>query len=441
MRHHPMIAAALLIITMAASAERSAEEWYNLGKFYLEARRQPAQAAEYLRKAASAPDVAETTKARAIFLLAQAQLRRHAFAEASENLKALETLFEGRMAQLDSILDEPKPNREAEASRAVKQKLNSLIIPDFAFDDAPVQEVVEFLRERMRALGTDEQQVELILRLNEGEGQPPPRVSIDMVRVPLLDCLKYACLSADLRLHFTSQGAVIAHPSIALTPVETRTYTVRSSFVQWAEAEAGLEVEPDEGQPATSAEAIRRLLTRAGVHWTSESSVVHDARSGKLVITATSEELESIEAFLRQIDPEIAQVMISVSMVEITDRDYLKDLPGTKLTLDLMEQIPLGKRAVHASLSGIVLSGITMSVESTDGASLLATPTVNEGRIQLALETTMPTTDGAYTLQTLLVLSDGSAVLLPLQSPESGFLMVVEANLLNASGQKLRVGE
>ncbi len=101
------------------------------------------------------------------------------------------------------------------AQELLQQKINSLIIPSINFNNATVEEVIRFLRQRAQALDTsapDPQKrgVNFVLRLPDPT-PADPMITMQFQDVPLLTALQLICDAANLD-YTVGDTAVIISP-------------------------------------------------------------------------------------------------------------------------------------------------------------------------------------------------------------------------------------
>jgi hypothetical protein len=95
------------------------------------------------------------------------------------------------------LAEAPDLSEFAQAASA-EQKLNAIILPEVDFDEAGIEEAVEFLREASREFDPAKTGVSFILRLTKHP--KPPTISLDLRQVPLGVAVKAVADLADLRL-------------------------------------------------------------------------------------------------------------------------------------------------------------------------------------------------------------------------------------------------
>ena len=101
---------------------------------------------------------------------------------------------------------EPKPN-------SLEAKLKAIVLPSVAFTNASIDEAVEYLRIKSRALDTsasDPKGVSILVRPSD---KPSPSITLDLRDVPLGEALRYVAELAGLQMRVEPFAVVLAPPS------------------------------------------------------------------------------------------------------------------------------------------------------------------------------------------------------------------------------------
>lgn len=109
---------------------------------------------------------------------------------------------------------EPKPN-------PLEAKLKAIIFPILAFNNATVDEAVEYLRIKSRDLDTsasDPKGVSILVRPSD---KPSPSITLDLREVPLGEALRYVAELTGLQMRVEPFAVVLAPPSKAVPTAAT----------------------------------------------------------------------------------------------------------------------------------------------------------------------------------------------------------------------------
>jgi hypothetical protein len=106
----------------------------------------------------------------------------------------------------------PKPAQEL-----LQQKINSLIIPSINFNNATIEEAIQFLRQRTQELDTSEPDpakrgVNFVLpKIPDAIAGDVPKITLQLRNIPLSDALQHICNAA--HFHYTvNNSAVTIYP-------------------------------------------------------------------------------------------------------------------------------------------------------------------------------------------------------------------------------------
>ena len=90
-------------------------------------------------------------------------------------------------------LNEPAasmPDLQASKAELIKQKLESLIIPDLQFTDVTLEEAIEFLRVKSRDLDTSKEGTKGVNFIVRG-GPATSKITLNLKDVPMIEALRY----------------------------------------------------------------------------------------------------------------------------------------------------------------------------------------------------------------------------------------------------------
>ena len=109
------------------------------------------------------------------------------------------------------LLDEiQQKQRERNASGDLRHKLDETIIPEVSVREAPVIDVINFLRDQSQKLSNDKTPINLVWQAPEDA--KATKVTLNLRKIPLGDVLKYATEIAGLRYRVDAHAVVIYRP-------------------------------------------------------------------------------------------------------------------------------------------------------------------------------------------------------------------------------------
>ncbi|MES2439077.1 MAG: hypothetical protein V4584_08415 [Verrucomicrobiota bacterium] len=222
---------------------------------------------------------------------------------------------------------ESSPTGEGEASNTygapaisdgvarVVEKLKTIVIPVIDFENATLEEAVDYLRKQAIELDTAEPDpsrkgLNFVVRQPRpasGENPANPAADSDQLRIPSLHlrnvplavALKYICDVTRCRYKVDDFAVTLVPLSEADKDLFTRTFRVPLDFA--SKLSAGSGVKPAPGDPAPSFPIIE-LLKSNGINF-GEGSSVTLTDNGTLLITNTPTELDKLEQLIQAMMP------------------------------------------------------------------------------------------------------------------------------------------
>jgi hypothetical protein len=102
----------------------------------------------------------------------------------------------------------------------IQQKLEKIIMPTVSFQNATIQQALEYLRVKSRDLDTTsddpaQKGVSFVVKMN---GAAPAPISLDLKNVPLLEALRYCTELAGMKYRVESHAVMVA-PDFAEQPI------------------------------------------------------------------------------------------------------------------------------------------------------------------------------------------------------------------------------
>ncbi|MBK1881179.1 type II and III secretion system protein [Luteolibacter pohnpeiensis] len=261
-------------------------------------------------------------------------------------------------AQAPTLINDQGPIDTRGGSALINEKLRRIIIPQIDFEDATVDEAIEFLRQRAAELDTTEldptkKGINFVVRqgssaggaadagldagatggLGGGSDSSALRISnLRLTNVPLATALKYICDATKLRIKVDDYAVTLLPATSTGEDVVSRNFQVSPDF--GAKLSAGVDsggsgaaaddpfADNSNRQPSLVARpSIQELLKKAGVSFPDGTSA-NLSGSGILVVRNTSTELDKVEQLVEAYSEKSPkQVNITTKFVEISQEN------------------------------------------------------------------------------------------------------------------------
>ncbi|MBB5033465.1 hypothetical protein [Prosthecobacter vanneervenii] len=202
---------------------------------------------------------------------------------------------------------------ELAAIARLKQKMNEIIIPSVHFENATLEQALEFLRKKSRQLDkssapTGTKGIKLILR------QPAPqeeiRITLDLKDVPFSEALLYVTELGQMVYRVDAEGVILSDRHAYESERHTRTFRVPPDFFSVEDYDpSNVPTDPFATTalaPNTPAGKIPRktpqqILEAAGITFPEGSSVSFNPLTGLLRVTNNQPNLDLVEALCESI--------------------------------------------------------------------------------------------------------------------------------------------
>jgi len=316
-----------------------------------------------------------------------------------------------------------EPILKDEGTSSIQKKLSDIIIDHIEFEDVSIPTVVKYLKTRSRELDPEKQGVNILLRLNTGEGGAAPAAApaadgaaapadggaapaaapagnggavptITMLvdDIPLGDAIRYICRGANLKYRIERYAVVIAAQDIPLDELETRIYPVeKEAFTELGAgvaAGAGGGAAPNAAQAGAAAGGteVEQYFRTRGISFPEGAKIVFDSRISRLIVTNTPDNLTKIEDIIHELNVVDPQVLIETKFVEISQHDVdslgvewliqrpntLTNISRSSMTFD--QNDPLNRFNTVAPWSGVVNGDVLLNVtkHTSDGTTYQA---------------------------------------------------------------------
>lgn len=250
------------------------------------------------------------------------------------------------LAQVDQMWEDPVPTNvtppamQSSSGRSagayLTDKMDKIIFPTVQFQNASVDEAIEYLRIKSKDLDTFETDptrkgVNIILRA--GDAPAGSQISLDLKNVPMSEALRYITDLAQMKYKVEAYAVVVVPISDNNTEMFTRTYRVPPDFLNQGAPGGGAAAPAAPADPFAAAPAAgggglptrasaRDVLTGAGITFPDGASASFTAATSTLVVRNTQPNLDLVEAFVDELNKNgPKQVVITTKFVEVTQKN------------------------------------------------------------------------------------------------------------------------
>lgn len=223
------------------------------------------------------------------------------------------------------------------AGAYLTQKMDTIIFPTVAFENATIEEAIEYLRLKSKDLDTEEPDptkkgVNIIIRT--GDAPTGASISLDLKNVPMSEALRYICDLAQMKYKVEAYAVVVVPISESSTEMFTRTYRVPPDFLVaggggGAAAPAAPAADPfaapaagNGGSALSARPTAKDVLTGAGITFPEGSSASFTAATSTLVVRNTQPNLDLVETYVEELNKNgPKQVVITSKFVEVSQKN------------------------------------------------------------------------------------------------------------------------
>ena len=219
------------------------------------------------------------------------------------------------------------------------EKMNKIIFPSVKFDNATVEEAVEFLRVKSRDLDTFSEAgavkgVNIIIRT--GEAPSNASISLDLKDVPMSEALRYITDLAQMKYKVEAHAVLVVPLSENASEQYTKSYRVPPDFLSNGGGDApapaaapaadpfaaGGGAAPTGGSGLLVRKNARQILEAAGIAFPEGSSASYNPATSQLVVRNTQPNLDLVEAYVETITKSSPKmVVITSKFVEVTQKN------------------------------------------------------------------------------------------------------------------------
>ncbi|CAN5333236.1 hypothetical protein BH23VER1_BH23VER1_27970 [soil metagenome] len=181
----------------------------------------------------------------------------------------------------------------------IQEKLRTIVIPRIDFQDATVDEALQFLEIKAGELDVAaDSSVGRGVRMRSHGDVGGRRITLSLIDVPLGEALKYVTDLAALRFRIADGEVVVVPATDSGMEFYTRTFDVPPDFLtrfsEGEAAEADPFAAPEGGSGIMRRRTASEVLSVAGVAFPEGASAFYDAGSGKLVVRNTANNVDLI---------------------------------------------------------------------------------------------------------------------------------------------------
>ncbi|MFP6875163.1 MAG: Amuc_1098 family type IV pilus outer membrane protein [Verrucomicrobiales bacterium] len=214
--------------------------------------------------------------------------------------------------------------------KSVEDKLQSIFIDVINFDDATLEEVIEYLTIKSKQLDESRVGLNFVLQLDPADQLARnANVNLKLRNVPVGEILRHITRDTGTRFYADAFAVRIVSSNAATQKLATKTFRVPPDFLTTAPIAEGAVEDPfaATAQAGNSGLSLKRLgakefLMKQGVTFPEGASAIFIPGSSSLVIRNTPSNIELIESFIDSSFNEVPkQVEVHVSMIDISQSE------------------------------------------------------------------------------------------------------------------------
>lgn len=119
----------------------------------------------------------------------------------------------------------------ANQEKDLLKKLKSIIIKNIEYRDAPIDDVIKNLQNRVKNLDPDGKGINMIVALSEKKTPDNYIVNLRLTNIPLYNVLDYVCRSSNMHFFIKEKTVVVADRKIAGEGMAIRIFKVKPHMV------------------------------------------------------------------------------------------------------------------------------------------------------------------------------------------------------------------
>jgi hypothetical protein len=300
-------------------------------------------------------------------------------------LLAFLTLAQGKDPAKDKAPAPPPPPVDLDAKARLMQKMDEIII-SVHFEDATLEQALEFLRKKSRELDktsapAGKKGVNIILRGPELPHES--RINLDLKDVPFSEALRYVAELAQMVYRVEAQGVILADMHSYQGETHTRTFKVPPDFFSVGGGEtsdapadpfAPSAPKPNPSVGLIPRKSTKQILEAAGITFPEGSSASYNPLTGLLKITNTQPNLDLVEAYCESccfLSPKVIAFHLTIleapgDLIRQINADASKTADASKQLATLLDLAQKPDTSVHLAGSAFLetKSGIVATTEA-----------------------------------------------------------------------------
>ena len=224
----------------------------------------------------------------------------------------------------------------------IQRKLRETIIPSVRFDEATVDEAVQYLRQKAAEhdpFETDEARkgVNIVIRNSAGPGEEAAApvdasITLSLSNIPLADALQYVADGAGMKYKVEPIAVVLVPAWVDSNELYTRSFRVPPSFLSSGGSGDGggaavaddpfAAADPGGGTTLARPKTATEILSMQGITFPDGASAFFNPATSTLVVRNTQQNMELIEVFVQNMRTAGQnQVFIMTKFVEVTQQN------------------------------------------------------------------------------------------------------------------------
>lgn len=256
----------------------------------------------------------------------------------------------------------PAAGSTAALTSTIEEKLRSIVIPRIVFEDAPLEEAIEFLRLKSKELDTSTKDrhargVNFILHLTEEMRRK--KVTFDLTDVPLGVAVQALSRHAAVGRRVEPFAVIISDAVTDANTLYTKVFRVPPDFLNLA---GGALVETGALSPKPTAIDI---LKRAGIDFPEMSSAFFNPATSTLTVRNTVNALDQVEQFAKAINPgKRRMINVRAYLYRLPKADALEVAESLDNALDATDAVKRLRRQATAGGSAVLLAAPSVHTRS-----------------------------------------------------------------------------
>jgi general secretion pathway protein D len=230
-----------------------------------------------------------------------------------------------------------QPAIDTRGTSLINRKLDEILIPKIAFQDATIREAIDFIKQRAASLDTTEQDptrkgINIVLNLAPDAPEANARITLSLTDVPLRAALNYVAGAANLKLKIEPYAVAVVPLNTPTDILITKEYKVAPGFISALPAASGnnlpsagaggINVAPGSLTALPSRSGAKEFLENQGVLFGPGATANFIASSSKLIVKNTQANLDIVDSLVDiSMSNPPSQVEIESKFLEVTQNN------------------------------------------------------------------------------------------------------------------------